>query len=90
MHKTSTTKLSDSMERLVELDTRLNDVDWMPIEERVQVGLVGSVLLQGIIDATSSDEFTDEEHTFIENLIDKVNGVVKNMMLNNNDTEGGC
>jgi len=78
------------MERLVELDTRLNDVDWMPIEERVQVGLVGSVLLQGIIDATSSDEFTDEEHTFIENLIDKVNGVVKNMMLNNNDTEGGC
>jgi len=90
MHKTSTTKLSDSMERLVELDTRLNDVDWMPIEERVQVGLVGSVLLQGIIDATSSDEFTDEEYTFIENLIDKVNGVVQDMMLNNNDTDGGC
>jgi len=78
------------MERLVELDTRLNDVDWMPIEERVQVGLVGSVLLQGIIDATSSDEFTDEEYTFIENLIDKVNGVVQDMMLNNNDTDGGC
>jgi len=90
MHKTSTTKLSDSMERLVELDTRLNDVDWMPIEERVQVGLVGSVLLQGIIDATSSDEFTDEEYTCIENLIDKVNGVVQDMMLNNNDTDGGC
>jgi len=90
MHRTTTTKVSDTIERLVELDSRLNDVEWMPIEERVQVGLVGSALLQGVIDATSSDEFTDEEYTFIENLIDKVNGVVQDMMLNNNDTDGGC
>ena len=84
MHRTTTTKLSDAMERVVELDTQMNDVDWMPIEQQLHLTVVGSALMQGILDGTNSDEYTEEEYDLIENVVDRLNGIVENMMLDSN------
>tara|TARA_Y100000310_G_C20238263_1_gene603372 strand:+ start:200 stop:472 length:273 start_codon:yes stop_codon:yes gene_type:complete len=90
MHRTSTTHLSDSLERVIELDARLNDVEWMPIEEKIQLLLVGSVFMQDIIDETTIEELTEDEYKMVLVVIERLNAVVENAMLNNNDTENGC
>ena len=81
MHRTTTTHLSDAIERVIDLDTQLNDVEWMPIEQQVQLCVLGSVVMQGILDGTNPSEFTDEEHIFVEKTIDRLNSIVENMML---------
>ena len=81
MHRTSTTHLSDAIEQVVDLDTQLNDVKWMPIEQQVQLCVLGSVVMQGIIDGTKPEEFTTEEFKLIEDVIERLNSLVENMML---------
>ncbi len=81
MHRTTTTHLSDAIERVIDLDTQLNDVEWMPIEQQVQLCVLGSVVMQGIIDGTNPSEFTEEEQTFLEKTIERLNSLVENMML---------
>ena len=81
MHRTTTTHLSDAIERVIDLDTQLNDVEWMPIEQQVQLCVLGSVVMQGIIDGTNPSEFTEEESKLIENIIERLNSLVENMML---------
>lgn len=91
MHRTSTTQLSDAMDRVVELNSSLDDVEWTPIESRINLVMMGSMLMQGIIDGTSPEEFTDEEYSLIETVVDRLNSAVEDMMLNNdNNTEWGC
>ena len=81
MHRTTTTHLSNAIERVIELDTQLDDSEWMPIEQQVQLLVLGSVVMQGIIDGTNPTEFTDEEHMFLEKTIERLNYLVENMML---------
>ena len=81
MHRTTTTHLSDAIERVIDLDTQLNDSEWMPIEQQVQLCVLGSVVMQGIIDGTNPSEFTDEEQRFLEKTIERLNSLVENMML---------
>ena len=81
MHRTTTTHLSDAIERVIDLDTQLNDAEWMPIEQQVQLCVLGSVVMQGIIDGTNPSEFTDEEQRFLEKTIERLNSLVENMML---------
>ena len=81
MHRTTTTHLSDAIERVIELDTQLDDAEWMPIEQQVQLCVLGSVVMQGILDRTNPSEFTEEEQTFLEKTIDRLNSIVENMML---------
>jgi len=91
MHRTTTTHLSDAIERVIDLDTQLNDVEWMPIEQQVQLCVLGSVVMQGIIDGTNPSEFTDEEHIFLEKTIERLNSIVENMMLDSNgDSDWNC
>tara|TARA_Y100000310_G_scaffold322340_1_gene381261 strand:+ start:693 stop:968 length:276 start_codon:yes stop_codon:yes gene_type:complete len=85
MHRTTTTHLSDAVERVVELNNQLNDAEWTPIEQLLQTVVLGSVLIQGIIDGTSKDDFTSEEHTFIEQVIRRLNSIVEDIML-----DSGC
>jgi hypothetical protein len=87
MHRTTTTHLSDALERLTKLNTRLDDVNWMPIEERIDFAVKGSLLLQSIIDGRPPEEFLDEEITFIENLIERINSVVVEL---STDAQEGC
>ena len=87
MHRTTTTHLSDALERLTALNTRLDDVNWMPIEERIDFAVKGSLLLQSIIDGRPHEEFLDEEITFIENLIERINSVVVEL---STDAQEGC
>ena len=84
MHRTTTTHLSDAIERVVDLDTQLDDVKWMPIEQQVHLCVMGSVVMQGILDGTNTDEFTDEETTFVEQTVDRMNSLVEDMMLDAN------
>ena len=85
MHRTTTTHLSDAVERVVELNNQLNDAEWTPIEQLLQTVVLGSVLIQGIIDGTSKDDFTSKEHTFIEQVIRRLNSIVEDIML-----DSGC
>ena len=81
MHRTTTTNLSNAIARVQELDTQLNDAEWMPIEQQVHCCVLGSVVMQGILDATNPTEFTDEESKLIENVIERLNSIVEDMML---------
>ena len=84
MHKTSTTHLSDALERVIDLDGQLNDVQWMPIEQQLHMCVMGSVLMQGILDGTNTDEYTIDEETLVESVVAKLNSIVENMMLDSN------
>ena len=84
MHRTTTTHLSDALVRVQELNERLDDVTFMPIEQQVEVLVLGSVVMQGILDGTNTDEFTDEETTFVEQTVDRLNSLVEDMMLDAN------
>ena len=81
MHRTTTTHLSDALERVIELDTQLDDARWMPIEQQVHMCVLGSVVMQGILDGTNPTEFTSEESILIENVIERLNSIVEDMML---------
>ena len=85
MHRTSTTHLSDALERVTELETRLNDVEWMPIEEQTQVVIVGSMFMQGVLDGINTDELTGNEYKMVLVVIERLNSIIENLMLNNND-----
>ncbi len=91
MHRTSTTHLSDAIERVVDLDTQLDDVKWMPIEQQVHLCVMGSVVMQGILDGTKPEEFTTEEFKLIEDVIERLNSIAENMMLDSNsDSDWNC
>jgi len=91
MHRTTTTHLSDAIERVVDIDTQLNDVEWMPIEQQVHLCVMGSVVMQGILDGTKPEEFTEEESKLIENVIERLNSIAENMMLDSNsDSDWNC
>jgi len=87
MHRTTTTHLSDAVERLTELNTRLDDINWMPIEERIDFAVKASLILQGIIDGCSHEDFLDEEITLVENLVERVNSIVVEL---STDAQEGC
>jgi|TARA_R110001583_G_scaffold7727_1_gene38047 hypothetical protein len=84
MHRTTTTHLSDALVRVQDLDEQLDDVRWMPIEQQVEVLVLGSVVMQGILDGTNTDEFTQEETMFIEQTVHRLNSLVEDMMLDAN------
>ena len=84
MHRTTTTHLSDALVRVQDLDEQLDDVRWMPIEQQVEVLVLGSVVMQGILDGTDTDEFTQEETMFIEQTVHRLNSLVEDMMLDAN------
>jgi hypothetical protein len=84
MHRTTTTHLSDALVRVQDLDEQLDDVRWMPIEQQVEVLVLGSVVMQGILDGTNTDEFTQEETMFIEQTVERLNSLVEDMMLDAN------
>ena len=85
MHRTSTTHLSDALERVIELDAQLNDAEWMPIEEQTQVVIVGSMFMQGVLDGINTDELTGNEYKMVLVVIERLNSIIENLMLNNND-----
>jgi len=87
MHRTTTTHLSDAVERLTELNTRLDDINWMPIEERIDFAVKASLILQSIIDGCSHEDFLDEEITLVENLVERVNSIVVEL---STDAQEGC
>tara|TARA_Y100000310_G_C20566224_1_gene755627 strand:+ start:719 stop:994 length:276 start_codon:yes stop_codon:yes gene_type:complete len=81
MHRTTTTHLSNAIERVIELNTQLDDAEWMPIEQQIHTCVVGSALMQGLIDGTNIDDFTDEEYKMVLIVIERLNSIVENMML---------
>ncbi len=81
MHRTTTTHMSDAVTRVLELQDQLDDVNYMPLEQQVHCCVLGSVVMQGILDATDPIEFTTEESILIQNVIERLNNIVEDMML---------
>ena len=91
MHRTTTTHISDALEEAIELNIQLDDVEWTPIEQRLQMIMVGSMIMTGIIEGTNKDDYTNEEYTFLEQVIDRLNNLVEDMLLESgSDSDWSC
>ena len=80
MHCTSTTHITDAFDRLVKLDGRLRHASFIPAEQLLGTLVAGSILLNELLDATKSIDFTDEEETFINCLSDSINAELLGIM----------
>ena len=72
MHPTTTTNLSDAVERLVELNGRLMHASFMPQEQLLGLLVSGSLIIQALATETTTTEFTDEEVDFIAALSNQI------------------
>ena len=90
MHRTTTTRTSNALEKLIEINSRLDDVNWMPIEERIDFTVQASLIIQGVIDRCTHEEFLDEEITFVEKLIERINSIVIELSTDDAHDGGGC
>jgi len=72
MHQTSTTQLSDLIITLKQLDTKLNQASFTPVEELLGILVAGSIVLNSMAEKTTKAQFTDEEVSFIESLVDRI------------------
>ena len=72
MHRTSSTKLSESVALLTQFGERLDDARWMPIEELLGMLAAGTTVMEAIFDNTDPMMFSEDEQTFIENLHERI------------------
>mgnify|MGYP005829092061 FL=1 len=72
MHRTSSTQLSNLIDSLRELDDKLDQASFTPMEELLGILVAGSIVLNSLADKTTKAQFTDDEVSFIESLVDRI------------------
>ena len=87
MHQTTTTKLSDLIITLKQLDTKLNQASFTPVEELLGILVAGSIVLNSMAEKTTKAQFTDEEVSFIESLVDRIEEELKGIYADNEPNE---
>ena len=65
MHPSTTTTLSEAVERLVELNGRLMHASFMPQEQLLGLLVSGSLIINALATETTTTQFTDEEVDFV-------------------------
>ncbi len=73
MHKTTTLYISDSLEGLQELSNQLDESNWIPKEEMINLLNLGGMLVEHLSETYSTCFFTDDEVAFVNNLANKIN-----------------
>jgi hypothetical protein len=61
MHRTSSTDISDTLDKVQQLNERLQDSEWMPEEERFGTVCAGVIVVQTIQDGFDIGMFTEDE-----------------------------
>ena len=69
MHRTSSTDISDAINKLQQLVERLQDSTWMPEEERFATVCAGAVVTQTIQDNFDIGMFTGDEIELINQTV---------------------
>ncbi len=72
MHPSTTTNLSDTIQKLWSLDEKLNFADCLPQEELLGLLVAGSMVISSIAKGTTTTQFTDDEVIFVENLTHRI------------------
>ena len=72
MHPSSSTKLSDCIDKLMRLDSRLANASFTPQEELLGLCVSGSLVIASLAETTVVTQFTDEEIEFVENLTERI------------------
>ena len=87
MHRTSTTKLSDLLDSLQELDNKLDQASFTPMEELLGILVGGSIVLNTLADKTVKSQFTDAEVHFVESLVDRIEENLQEIYADNEPNE---
>ena len=81
MHKTSTTTISEALDRLQEWDSVLNEYHWTPIEHVMEILVNVGILITYITDTTTESMFTDEEVSLMFAVTKKAEEVSNEILL---------
>ena len=81
MHKTSTTTISEALDRLQEWDSVLNEYHWTPIEQVMEILVNVGILITYITDTTTESMFTDEEVSMMFAVTKKAEEVSNEILL---------
>ena len=87
MHRTSSTKLSNLLDSLRELDDKLNQASFTPMEELLGILVAGSIVLNTLAEKTTKAQFTDDEVHFIESLVDRIEENLQEIYADNEPNE---
>jgi len=87
MHRTSSTQLSNLIDSLRELDDKLDQASFTPMEELLGILVAGSIVLNSLADKTTKAQFTDDEVSFIESLVDRIEENLQEIYADNEPNE---
>ena len=87
MHQTSNTHISDTINKLRKLDSKLDQASFMPLQEMLGLLVAGSIVLNDLSDATVKSQFTEDEVAFIELLVTRINTELEGIYADNEATE---
>ena len=87
MHRTSTTKLSDLLDSLQELDNKLDQASFTPMEELLGILVAGSIVLNTLADKTVKAQFTEDEIRFVESLVNRIEENLQEIYADNEPNE---
>ncbi len=83
MHQTSNTHISDTINKLRKLDSKLEQASFTPIEELLGLLVAGSIVLNELSETTTKGQFTEDEVAFIELLITRINTELEGIYADN-------
>ena len=87
MHLTSTTNLSDILDSLHDLNDKLDQASFTPMEELLGILVGGSIVLNTLADKTVKSQFTDAEVRFVESLVDRIEENLQEIYADNEPNE---
>ena len=83
MHQTSNTHISDTINKLRKLDSKLDQASFTPIEELLGLLVAGSIVLNELSETTVKAQFTEDEVAFIELLVTRINTELEGIYADN-------
>ena len=83
MHQTSNTHISDTINKLRKLDSKLDQSSFTPVQELLGLLVAGSIVLNELSETTVRSQFTDDEVAFIELLITRINTELEGIYADN-------
>ena len=83
MHQTSNTHISDTINKLRKLDSKLDQASFTPLQELLGLLVAGSIVLNDLSETTVKSQFTEDEVAFIELLITRINTELEGIYADN-------
>lgn len=71
--------LSDAIERIYELNQRLQHASFIPTEELLGLCVAGALMIQAVAESTEVTSFSEEEIELVENVSDTTEALLLEM-----------